>query len=318
MRNLSYKFDLSRLSAFIAVCEEASITQAAVRLGVAQPALSATIRRLEADLGNTLFRRLPRGMDVTDAGKLLLERSYEIFSLVQDAERGLLTTAEEPQGEVAIGLPPSAAAVLTYPLLTLLKRKYPRVAIRLVEAMSGYLQGWLENREISIAVTFNTPSSESIVSRRILREDIMLIGRCKDLEELPSPYPLEKLDQLPLIVTSARHGLRRNMENHLASVGRKLNIKYEIDAGHQLVRMVSSGEGFGIFARSAFHAEIAGGLVAGIPLIPAYSRDVCICHHRSASADRAVQLTAEEVRTLAHTLARNGTWPAGIIEAGQK
>ncbi len=55
--------------------------------------------------------------------------------------------------------------------------------------MSGYLQGWLENREISIAVTFNTPSSESIVSRRILREDIMLIGRCKDLEELPSPYP---------------------------------------------------------------------------------------------------------------------------------
>ncbi|WP_430514005.1 LysR family transcriptional regulator [Pannonibacter phragmitetus] len=106
MRNLSYKFDLSRLSAFIAVCEEASITQAAVRLGVAQPALSATIRRLEADLGNTLFRRLPRGMDVTDAGKLLLERSYEIFSLVQDAERGLLTTAEEPQGEVAIGLPP--------------------------------------------------------------------------------------------------------------------------------------------------------------------------------------------------------------------
>lgn len=253
-------------------------------------------------------------MEITEAGKLLLERSYEIFSLVEDAEQRLLSVKDEPHGEIAIGLPPSAATVLTYPLLTLLKRKYPRVAVRLVEALSGYLFDWLQGRELDIAVTFNSSSTESIVSWPMLREEIMLIGLCDSIEGLPSPYPLDRLDQLPLIVTSSRHGLRQNMENQLALAKRKLNIKYEIDAGHQLVKMVSSGEGFGIFARSAFHAEIAAGKVSCSPLRPAYTRDVCICHRRSASADRTVQLVAEEINALAKSLALDGTWPAEIID----
>lgn len=66
--------DIRSLKAFIAVFEERNITQASARLYLSQPALSATIRQLEQELGAELFQRQPRGVDVTDAARLLYRK----------------------------------------------------------------------------------------------------------------------------------------------------------------------------------------------------------------------------------------------------
>ena len=75
--------DIRSLKAFIAVFEERNITQASARLYLSQPALSATIRQLEQELGAELFQRQPRGVDVTDAARLLYP---EARRLVEEAE----------------------------------------------------------------------------------------------------------------------------------------------------------------------------------------------------------------------------------------
>ncbi|RBH49144.1 LysR family transcriptional regulator, partial [Pseudomonas sp. MWU13-2860] len=75
--------DICSLKAFIAVFEERNITQASARLYLSQPALSATIRQLEQELGAELFQRQPRGVDVTDAARLLYP---EARRLVEEAE----------------------------------------------------------------------------------------------------------------------------------------------------------------------------------------------------------------------------------------
>ena len=77
--------EIRHLRSFIAIAEERSFTRAAERLWVAQPGLSAQVRRLERELGVRLFDRHARGVDLTDAGELFLERARIAVGAAEDA-----------------------------------------------------------------------------------------------------------------------------------------------------------------------------------------------------------------------------------------
>ena len=77
--------ELRHLRYFVAIAEERSFTRAAERLWVAQPGLSSQVRRLEAELGVTLFTRHTRGVDLTEAGELFLERARTVLAAADDA-----------------------------------------------------------------------------------------------------------------------------------------------------------------------------------------------------------------------------------------
>ncbi|MCV2863115.1 LysR family transcriptional regulator [Albidovulum sediminicola] len=309
MAQLVHQFDLVRLRAFMTVAEEGSITAAATRLGVAQPALSASIRRLETDLGQPLFDRLPRGVVLTRAGRHLLPKAYEVFGILGTLQTDLQDIGFEPSGDVSIGLPPSVSVVMTQPLLHRLSTVFPKVSLRIVEAMSGYLYDWVEAGELDIAVTFNAHDTETVISRPLMREEMMLIGAADKMRDIPTPFPVSRIPELPLIVTSARHTLRSNLERQVEALGLKLNILYEIDAGHQLVKLVSSGAGFGVFAQSAFAGELASGQVAAVPLEPRYLRTVGLSHHRRMLGDPALSRVVLAVEKLTQDLHGSGAWP---------
>ena len=309
MVQLVHQFDLVRLRAFMTVAEEGSITAAAERLGVAQPALSASIRRLEADIGQPLFERLPRGVTLTRAGRHLLPKAYEVFGILGNLQIELRELDFEPSGDVSIGLPPSVSVVMTQPLLHRLSTVFPKVKLRIVEAMSGYLCDWVEAGELDIAVTFNARDTETVISRPLMQEEMMLIGAADQMQDMPDPFPVSRIPDLPLIVTSGRHTLRSNLERQIEALGLKLNILYEIDAGHQLVRLVDSGAGFGVFAQSAFAGELLRGQVAAVPLEPRYLRTVSLSHHRRMLGDPARTRVAVEVERLALDLHGSGAWP---------
>ncbi|WP_435259952.1 LysR family transcriptional regulator [Thioclava sp. FR2] len=309
MAQLAHQFDLARLRAFMIVAEEGSITAAATKLGVAQPALSASIRRLEDDLGQPLFERLPRGVVLTQTGRHLLPKVYEVFGILGKLQTELQEIGFEPSGDVSIGLPPSVSVVMTQPLLHSLSTIFPKVSLRIVEAMSGYLYDWVGAGELDIAVTFNTRDTDTVMSRQLMQEEMMLIGAAKKMVDMPNPFPVRKIPELPLIVTSARHTLRSDLERQIEAIGLKMNILYEIDAGHQLVKLVSAGAGFGVFAQSAFAGELITGQVAAIPLEPRYLRTVGLSHHRRMLGDPALTRVLEEVEKLALDLHASGAWP---------
>src|ERR1700742_2201801 len=109
--------ELRHLRYFVAIAEERSFTGAAERLWVAQPGLSSQIRRLEAELGITLFTRHTRGVDLTDAGKLFLERARTVLAAADDA----LATGRDLEagivGSIRLGLSAAAPAAVTPGLL---------------------------------------------------------------------------------------------------------------------------------------------------------------------------------------------------------
>jgi DNA-binding transcriptional LysR family regulator len=122
--------ELRHLRYFVAVAEELNFTRAAKRLGINQPPLSLQIRQLEKELGSPLFRRQARGVELTNAGKLMLEEARVILKQVEHAKTGVRRRARGETGRINIG---SSGGTYFHPLIPAIIRqfrsKYPDVVL---------------------------------------------------------------------------------------------------------------------------------------------------------------------------------------------
>src|ERR1700680_1050651 len=99
--------DLKGLRYFVHVADVGSVSAAARDLGIVQPALSRHIQRIEDEAGVQLFSRLPRGMELTAAGREFVEHCRKICQLVALAKAALGTKGSLPGGQLALGIPGS-------------------------------------------------------------------------------------------------------------------------------------------------------------------------------------------------------------------
>ncbi|HVP03351.1 MAG TPA: LysR family transcriptional regulator [Solirubrobacteraceae bacterium] len=136
--------DLRHLRYFVTIAEERSFTRAAERLWVAQPGLSAQIRRLEAELGVQLFTRHVRGVSLTDAGELFLERARATLAAAESAAAIGRELSEGITGSLRLGISAEAAWPGAPQLLATVVRELPGIELSTVEAYGGAL--WRELR----------------------------------------------------------------------------------------------------------------------------------------------------------------------------
>jgi len=95
--------ELRRLRYLVTVADEGHITRAAERLGIQQPPLTRQIKALEAELGVTLFERLPRGMQVTEAGRVVVEEARDVLARAARIPETARRAARGEQGRLAVG-----------------------------------------------------------------------------------------------------------------------------------------------------------------------------------------------------------------------
>jgi DNA-binding transcriptional LysR family regulator len=113
--------ELRHLRYFVAVAEELNFTRAAKRLGINQPPLSSQIHQLEKELGAPLFRRRARGVELTDAGKLLLEETRVILRQIEHVSTGVRRSGRGEMGQIIVG---SAGGTYFHPLIPTIIREY--------------------------------------------------------------------------------------------------------------------------------------------------------------------------------------------------
>jgi DNA-binding transcriptional LysR family regulator len=198
--------ELRHLRYFVAIAEERSFTRAAERLWVAQPGLSSQIRRLESELGVRLFDRHTRGVDLTDAGELFLERARATLAAAEEAratgrdlEAGLI-------GSVRLGLAIETPAALTPSLLAAFARSHPDVEVTVIESYGGTLLRDLRDARLDAVIAPSLFGSPELRSLRLGSEPwVVLVGRGHHLWT-PGPLDAGTLRGEPIVVTGHRDG----------------------------------------------------------------------------------------------------------------
>jgi DNA-binding transcriptional LysR family regulator len=145
--------DLRLLRYFVAVAEELHFTRAAARLHMAQQPLSAAIRRLEADLGVQLFDRTSRRVELTEAGRALLEPARIALRAGEDALAAARAAGRGVAGELRFGRSHGARYGLE-PLFAALAERHPALRLRFRQDSNALLLADVRDGQLDVAVTF--------------------------------------------------------------------------------------------------------------------------------------------------------------------
>ena len=144
--------ELHQLRYFVAVAESGSFSRAAERCHVSQPSLSQQIAKLEGRLGQRLLDRLGRRVQLTGAGRQLLERALPILAAVDDAERRLRDAEGALDGWLTVGAIPTVAPYLLPPALKRFLRRHPHVELTVHEDVTRQLVTAVAAGELDLAL----------------------------------------------------------------------------------------------------------------------------------------------------------------------
>ena len=163
------------------IAEEGSLSKAASKLYISQPALSRCLRKAEDELGEKIFFRTPSGLKVTYAGTCFLNNAYKILKYYNDMEMEFCEINNMRKGTLNLGSSEKLATLVLPQILPLYYEKYPNIKINLVEYNSSILEEKLMNGSIDIA-TLCLPIKSDILDYECFYTDPLYIA-------LPEGHP---------------------------------------------------------------------------------------------------------------------------------
>lgn len=144
--------ELYQLEYFLEAARQRSFTRAAARLNLAQAALSEQMRKLEAELGTSLFHRARRGTTLTAAGELLRGHAEALLAQAERARRSVADLTALRGGRLVVAVIPSVGACVLPRVLAAFRRRHPGVDLVLLEGTSEAVAQWVESGRAELGV----------------------------------------------------------------------------------------------------------------------------------------------------------------------
>jgi len=253
--------ELRQFRQFIAVAEELNFRRAAMRLNMAQPPLTAAIKRIEDEIGTKLIERSNRVTRLTEAGMVFLKEARRTVNQAEHAMRAARRAGEALAGILRVTFVASAAREILPPILLRFRHDYPNVQLELREAMSAQQVAALLADQADVG--FVIPPLRD-------HEDIKtdIISRNRLVAAIPESHPLAKQDALPLsalskepwISFSARQGpgLHQIIRTACSEAGFTPLIGQEAPQMDTIINLVAGGMGVALVSRALASAGREG------------------------------------------------------------
>ena len=299
---------LRQIQAFLAVADLGNFTRAAARLNMAQPALSLTIRELEAELGLRLFDRTTRRVELTKAGADFSHAARKLMNDLDLAMRNARDLTERKRGRLVVAAPPLLAAMILPRAIADYKRTFPGIDVRLVDTQTDRIVDKVRSGEADCGVgTF--AEDEDSIARQLAGQ-----GRARGFLQQAIAAIEDAASRLARLVRSSPHHhdagqLDPPVDRTRLSRRPALTFRpaFEVSLMTTAVMLVEAGLGVAIlptyvwsFARDRD--------VTSRPLVePQMSREISMIHAAGRSLSPAAESFARFLRKHArHSLPRRG------------
>src|SRR4051812_1914331 len=193
---------LQQLSYFLAAAENGSFSAAANALLMSQPSLSDQIRRLEAELGVPLFVRAGKGVELTDAGRILRPYAERVLAETQEAMESVREVRDLTGGTVAFGFFGGAHHSLLGGVVEQFRRQYPAVRLRAVGQNSAEVADAVREGTLEAGLVILPVEDVGLDLKPARSEELLYITA--DRERAREPMTIERLAAAPLILYDAR------------------------------------------------------------------------------------------------------------------
>lgn len=271
--------DFRKIRYFVAVFEEGSISRAALREHIAQPALSVHIKQLEAELSVRLFERSTQGVQATAAGRHLYKLCCGLLRGLDSARQEMLDFGGTVAGSIRLGLMPTICRGVLAQVLDDYTRAYPRVEIEIVEAYSGTLADRLVAGDLDLAIC-NRPASQTSLKLRLVYSDRLLLVSGTAARRPPwQPVRLDAVGDLKLVLPSAHHSLRRILDRQIKAGTIRPARVIQVDGLGATMEFVGASDWSTVLPSAAVVNDQASGRFALSPIAyPSLASDIYVMH----------------------------------------
>jgi LysR family nitrogen assimilation transcriptional regulator len=274
--------DFRQVQYFICLFEEGTVTRAARRLNIVQPALSMQIAKLEQDLGQQLFERTKQGMLPTASAQQMYRLFLPIMRDFSHARTQLMNSDGEISGHVNIGLIASITEGVLAETLSAFSAKHPNVGVRVADGYSATLTDWVAGGQIDAAI-INKPRRQLALNvEHIVDEEMVLVTGAGYAAALPPRLTLRQISSLglALVLPTRGHGLRGILDSFGQNEDVDLAPKFEIDSLVTAVKLVEQTQLATILPHIAVHRALSEGRLRSHAIVsPRLIRQVVAVSH---------------------------------------
>jgi DNA-binding transcriptional LysR family regulator len=224
---------------------------------MAQPSLSEQIRRLEAELGAPLFVRASRGLELTEAGRLLLPHAERTLAAAQEAAESVREVRDLTGGTVEFGTFGSAHHYLLGGLVQDFRARHPHVRVRAIGQNSVEVADAVREGRLEAALVVLPVDDRGLDIRPAMREELLYVST--DPKHTREPVTIERLAAAPLILYDARWGAddptRRQLRERAQRAGVKLEPQIEVEYVTAALELCVRGLGDTVSSLSVIRAR---------------------------------------------------------------
>lgn len=240
---------------------------------VSQPTLSGQVKKLEQELGVTLFDRSTKQVTLTAQGERLLAQIKVILEQTQILKELAATSSTPLQGKVTIGIIPTIAPYLLPTLLTSMKEAFADSQFAFVEMQTATILTALDNGELDIAILADVPELKLYHTVNLYKEDFLVAMSNQNSLAKRSKIALEELQECSLLMLSDGHCFKDQAQQFCFAAGVDVSNQYQGNSLETLLALVAMDDGVTFVPKLACIARTG---ISYLPIFPTQQRNVVL------------------------------------------
>ena len=252
---------------FYTVAKEGSISQASNILYISQPAVTMQIKKLEQQLGISLFTRTKHGVTLTDEGEILFEHVKSAMNSLKNGENIISNLKNLDSGTIRIGVSTTICRYILMPYLEKFHLQYPKIDIQINNNTSNNLIKELRNGNLDILILFQPEDENKDLKITPITEVQDIFVGNKKYYDLAN-NDINEVINLPVIFPNSSSSSRKHLNKYIKDNEIKIKPKLEAGSYSLIVDLVKTGFGIGFVTKEFIKEELEKENVYEIKVIP--------------------------------------------------